>query len=257
MQCAHDFGEGDSETCVNRFLDIRPPGTSCQTVFHVQCAKKAEYFMKHNSLTNSFEVFCHSHKPLLLKQEEAQSLWDRIDNITNFIQTVQDIFRKQPELIKHHASLAQSLDTYQVGDKSVWPESVRKQVFEWVRDKYLRLERVREVSQQQHLGFWDARDVDYRYCLRMENLPWQELSDFLRGSVSQAHLRGFYTAERLYRFYYSQVGMSEFQFKTKVITRKDLGRYAKVESAIAKGKLMVLNPQTVTKIKKTFAPGSD
>ena len=95
--------------------------------------------------------------------------------------------------------------------------------------------------------------MDFRYCLRFENLPWQELSDFLQGSVSQAYLRPFYTSERLFRFYYSQVGMSELHFKNKVITKKDLGKYAKVESAITKGKLVVINPQTLTKIKKTVS----
>lgn len=75
-------------------------------------------------------------------------------------------------------------------------------MFEWVRDKYLKSQRVLDVIAQQHLGHFDARDVDHRFCLNYDNLPWQELEDFLCGSVQQSHLRQFYTAERLFRFYY-------------------------------------------------------
>lgn len=78
------------------------------------------------------------HKPLQVVIEENNSLWDRIDNITNFVQTYNELSRKQPDLIKTVNSLLSSLETQQVGDKSVWSESIRKQVFEWVRDKYLK-----------------------------------------------------------------------------------------------------------------------
>lgn len=55
-------------------------------MIHVQCAKKADYHMKHSPNTECFEIYCHMHRPFQLDVDENRSLWDRIDSIGQFVE---------------------------------------------------------------------------------------------------------------------------------------------------------------------------
>lgn len=51
---------------------------------HVECARRAEYYMKFDPEIETLDFFCSQHTPLPLKTELKQSLNEQITSITEF-----------------------------------------------------------------------------------------------------------------------------------------------------------------------------
>lgn len=48
----------------------------CQNKMHIECARRAEYFMKYDPEIETLEFYCSEHTPLPLKTELKQSIDD-------------------------------------------------------------------------------------------------------------------------------------------------------------------------------------
>jgi hypothetical protein len=46
----------------------------CQNKMHIECARRAEYYMKYDAETEQIEFFCSQHTPLPMNTELRQSL---------------------------------------------------------------------------------------------------------------------------------------------------------------------------------------
>jgi hypothetical protein len=47
---------------------------ACTRKMHIECARRAEYFMQYDGETETFEMYCSAHCPMPMKTELKQSL---------------------------------------------------------------------------------------------------------------------------------------------------------------------------------------
>jgi hypothetical protein len=70
----------------------------CKNKMHVECARRAEYYMKFDPEIETLDFFCSQHTPLPLKIELKQSLNEQITNITEFVENYQTTIKENTML---------------------------------------------------------------------------------------------------------------------------------------------------------------
>lgn len=66
----------------------------CKNKMHVECARRAEYFMKFDPEIETLDFFCSQHTPLPLKTELKQSQNEQITSITEFAENYQTTIKE-------------------------------------------------------------------------------------------------------------------------------------------------------------------
>lgn len=90
---------------------------------HIECARRAEYYMKYDVEMEQVEFFCSHHTPLPLHTELKQSLEEQMKGIVDFAENYSHI-------IKESASLVE------------WTDKDKAELFTQVADAFFNLQRL-------------------------------------------------------------------------------------------------------------------
>ncbi len=97
---------------------------SCSTSFHVECARRSNYFMEYHFESDSGEVFCQRHSPFPMLKEINRSERAQLEELVNYA----GVFEQSQSLAKNVKK---------------WSDKDKKELLTKVQRVYLQLRKMK------------------------------------------------------------------------------------------------------------------
>eukprot|EP00347_Sterkiella_histriomuscorum_P015623 403356329 len=194
---------------------------SCHVSFHVECARKAKYYMNYDCDTESKEVFCLSHRPFPLIQEIEKNEKQIFDEIMTFSE-----------------SFEQSLADFKQLKK--WSDRDRRELLQNCRKVYFYMRKLKctiyKQPQQLPENLESLNDSGYyikegRFFDRPKD--WTVLQQIKGAFPWKSVMFKNYNRRDCFRMF-NELIQSEDSFIKKVVTEKYINLYNEVKKRLQK-----------------------